>query len=294
MKKILFLYNPIAGQAKITRKMNEIVAFYEKYDCLVTLCTSQKLATVYENTPDFANAYDTIVCSGGDGTLNMVATFLMEHKVTVPIGYLPAGSTNDYASSIGIPKSTLGALKKTVAGKRKNMDIGMFNDKCFLYVAAFGAFTKASYSTPQKTKNVLGHTAYVLEGIREISDIKASHMKIVTGNGTMEGDFMLGMITNSRSVGGFKNLLPKKVDMGDGMLEVMLVKMPRNIMEFQEIAFALLGKGPAKNPHIHCIQTSHVEFISEEPVAWTLDGEYGGAIEKATITDIPQAFTIWG
>lgn len=293
MKKILFLYNPIAGQAKIRKNMYEVVSFYEDNNCLVTLCCSKKLPQLYDETENFEEQFDTVVCSGGDGTLNLVVSFFMEKGIDIPVGYLPAGSTNDYANSIGIPKNTLGALKKTLSRKRKYMDMGNFNGRYFLYVAAFGIFTKVSYTTPQKNKNLLGHAAYLLEGMKELPDIKSYRMTVHANGKKVIGDFMIGMITNSMSVGGFKNVLAKSVDMDDGLMEVLLVKRPSNLLELQGIIFALLSDNPGKNENIICFQSASIQIEADDPVAWTLDGEYGGRIRKANIDDIEKAFSLW-
>lgn len=292
MRKILFLYNPIAGQAKVRKRLYEIADYYDQHDYLVTLCPTKKLKKYYEELGIIDEHYDKIVCCGGDGTLNMVVSFFLERKMQVDIGYIPAGSTNDYAYSIGVPSDFHASLENTLTGVPRQIDIGRFNGKYFLYVAAFGAFTKVSYSTSQKTKNLLGHTAYILEGIKQLSDVQSYHLTVETDCLKVQGNFILGLVTNSLSVGGFKNILPRDVSMDDGKFEVLLIKMPDNILELHGIMSALLGERLGSNDKIIYTKTSQVHMQSEENIAWTLDGEYGGKINESIIENVPCAFSM--
>lgn len=231
-------------------------------------------------------SFDLVVCSGGDGTHNMIVAFCQENNLDIAIAYVPSGSTNDYAYSIGIPSNIDAALRNTLNGKVRKIDIGNFNGRYFLYVAAFGIFTKTFYCTPQKSKNLLGHMAYILEGIKQISEIRSYHMKIKTQNMEIEGNYMLGLVTNTLSVGGFKNLLPKDdIALDDGQFEVLLIQKPSNLGVLHEIVVALLKEKLESNGYIIYFQSSKVSVYAETKIAWTLDGEYGGEEQHVEIVN---------
>lgn len=241
MKKVLFVFNPVAGTAKVKKNLYDIVDFYDQNDCLVTLCPARRMVEYADGQGLDLYAFDLLVCSGGDGTLNLVVSFCQEKRLDVTIAYVPSGSTNDYAYSIGIPDNMDAVLRNTLYGTMRRIDIGNFNGRYFLYVAAFGIFTKTSYSTPQRSKNLLGHMAYILEGIKQLSEIRSYHMKVTDGKIEFEGDYMLGLVTNTLSVGGFKNLLPREnIALDDGKFEVLLVQKPSNLAELHGIITALL------------------------------------------------------
>lgn len=293
MKKILFVFNPVAGTAKVKKNLYEIVDFYDENNCLVTLCPARRMVEYAEGQGLNLYDFDLVVCSGGDGTLNMVAAFCQERYPDVTIGYVPSGSTNDYAYSIGIPGSMEDALRNTLTGRAREIDIGSFNGRYFLYVAAFGIFTKASYSTPQKTKNLLGHMAYILEGVKQISEIRSYHMKITTREGVeVEGDYMLGLVTNTLSVGGFKNLLPRDIALDDGEFEILLIQTPSSIADLHGIVTALLKEKLESDRYIVFLKASGVSVHSEERIAWTLDGEYGGEEGDVEIVNMEKRLRI--
>ena len=235
--------------------------------------------------------YDLVVCSGGDGTLDEVVTGIMKSVRRRPIGYIPAGSTNDFAQSLNIPKNMAEAAKIAVSGRMFACDIGSFNEKTFVYIAAFGLFTEVSYETSQDVKNVLGHMAYLLEGMKKLRDIKSYHMKITTQDTVIEDDFLYGMITNSVSVGGFKGITGKYVDLSDGMFEVTLVKVPRSLDELNQ-TLAALAQRDIDTVQMYCFKTSWLKVETEEEVAWTLDGEFGGRHTEIVIENQKQALHI--
>ena len=231
------------------------------------------------------------MCSGGDGTLDEVVTGMEQSEVNVPIGYIPAGSTNDFANSLSISKDMVQAAKDIIEGNLYSCDVGAFNNDSFVYIAAFGLFTDVSYETSQDLKNILGHLAYVLEGAKRLLDIKSYHMKVVTESGVIEDNFIYGMVTNSRSVGGFKNLT-KDVDMNDGLFEVTLIVQPKNPLEMQEIVRNLLSMEDATDL-IYSFKARKLSFEAEEEVAWTLDGEYGGSPKTVEIENLQQALNLY-
>ena len=185
--------------------------------------------------------YDRIVCSGGDGTLDEVVTGVMKSGIKVPVGYIPAGSTNDFGNSLGIDKDMIHAADIAANGYRFPCDIGKFNDDYFVYVAAFGIFTEVSYATDQGLKNMLGHTAYILEGAKQLWDIPSYRMQVEYDGNVLYDEFIYGMITNSMSVGGFKGIIPGNISLNDGKFEVTLIRMPKNPIELNDILAFLRG-----------------------------------------------------
>lgn len=293
MKKILFVFNPVAGTAKVKKNLYDIVDFYDQNNCLVTLCPARKMVEYAENQGLDLYAFDLVVCSGGDGTLNLIVSFCQKNKLDVTIAYVPSGSTNDYAYSIGIPSNIDAALRNTLCGIERRIDIGNFSGKYFLYVAAFGIFTKTSYSTSQKSKNLLGHMAYILEGIKQLSEIRSYHMKVMGASMTYDGDYMLGLVTNTLSVGGFKNLLPKdNIALDDGEFEVLLIQKPSNLAEMHGIITALLKEKLKNAAYITFFKSSKVKVHAEERLAWTLDGEYGGEVQDVEILNMKNRLAI--
>lgn len=291
--KMLFVFNPHSGKGHIKTKLLEIINIFTVAGYEVTTYPTQKPNDAYEEVAKADGMYECIVCSGGDGTLNEVIGAVLTHKVSKPrIGYIPAGSTNDFASTLGLPKTMVKAAKTIVDGRVFACDIGKFNDRYFNYVAAFGAFTDISYSTPQNVKNVFGHQAYILESMKSFTKIEAVHMDIRNGSHVITGDFIYGMIANTESVGGFKGLCGSEISLDDGLFEVTLVKEPLNAMDMQLIASGLLSDS-GDNPMVIRFKTDHLMIESEPPVSWTLDGEYGGKHHNVEISVIPKAVDIF-
>lgn len=291
-KKMLFIYNPRAGKSKIRSNLLDMIDIFTKAGYEVTAYPTQAggdgIKAVAERNPDY---YDIVACSGGDGTLDEVVTGMMQCEKRLPIGYVPAGTTNDFASSLKIPKNMEQAAEVIVGGEDFACDIGSFNQDIFVYIAAFGLFTDVSYETRQDMKNVLGHMAYLLEGMKRISNIKSHIMRVECEDTVIKGDFIFGMITNSLSVGGFKRITGKYVQLDDGEFEVTLVKRPSNPMELNTIMAALLNRN-INTDLMYCFTASSLKIFSEEEVAWTLDGEYGGMHKEVAIRNCRQALTI--
>ena len=231
------------------------------------------------------------MCSGGDGTLDEIVTGMIQSGFCTPIGYIPAGSTNDFGKSLSIPKNMRQAAENIVQGKAFACDYGRFNEDVFVYIAAFGLFTDVSYETGQEIKNVLGHMAYLLEGMKRLSSIRTFHMKVRWEGREIEEDFIFGMITNSISVGGFKNITGKNVKLDDGVFEVTLIKNPRNPVELSNIMLSLINRN-IDSDTMYCFRTAQLELESEEPVAWTLDGENGGQHTKVEIKNVCRGIEI--
>ena len=289
---MLFVFNPKAGKGKIKTHLLDIVDIFSSHDYEIIIRSTQAPRDAYEKAKEYANSVDMIVCSGGDGTLDEVVTGIMEAESNVPIGYIPAGSTNDFANSLFMPKNMTKVAEMIMEEELYHCDIGRFNQKTFAYVAAFGLFTDVSYETDQDLKNVLGHVAYVLEGVKRLFDIKSYHMKVTSDEVQAEDDFIVGMITNSRSVGGFKNLTGKNVDMNDGLFEVTLIAHPKNPLQLQEIITALV-MAEDNTDLIYSFKTKKLTIESDEEVPWTLDGEFGGDHSYVDIENKHKALNLY-
>ena len=225
--------------------------------------------------------------------MNITVSFLIRKNLPARIAYIPSGSTNDFAYSLGLSGDVDALLQNTVEGEPRQLDVGRFNtSRYFLYVAAFGIFTKVSYTTSQKAKNLLGHAAYILEGIKSMADLKSYHITAELDEETIEDDFILGMVTNSLSIGGFKNILPSDTALDDGMFEMVLVKMPKSLVTLNEIILSLLGEKLEENQHIYYRKTSKVIMRSEEKISWALDGEFGGEEDTVRIENRRRLLSI--
>lgn len=290
-KKMFFIFNPRAGKAQIRNHLMEIVDTFIKGGYEVTIYSTQSQGDAVRAVRDRTPGYDMIVCSGGDGTLDEVVTGMIESGENLPLGYVPAGSTNDFANSLELPKNMVKAAETVVRGKNFACDIGAFNKDYFVYIAAFGLFTDVSYGTGQEMKNVLGHMAYILEGMKRLPSFRSYYMRFAYDDTVIEGDFIYGMITNSMSVGGFKGITGKSVELNDGEFEVTLIKRPMNPMELNEIIGALLNRD-LNTGSLFYFKTSRLQVESEEPVAWTMDGEYGGEHKEIIIENRKQALKI--
>ncbi len=288
--KVLFIYNPYAGKTQIKNHLYDILNIFSNYDLTVVPTNRQGQAKTY--IKENYSKYELIICSGGDGTLNEVVNGLFINGCDIPnIAYIPAGSTNDFASSIKLPKSMSSAAKLIIDGKPKAYDVGKFNDSYFIYVAAFGAFTDVSYATPQEKKNVLGHFAYLIEGLKSISNIKSYKVKIISEEFEIEDKFIYGMITNTYSVGGLYKLDKKEVKLDDGYFEVLLIKEPKDIIDLNNITSYLLGTIKESNL-VYSFKTKKISLYTKEEMPWTLDGEYGGSPSIVEIENLNKAINI--
>lgn len=290
-KKLLFIYNPRAGKGKIRNSLIDILDIFTKAGYEVTVHPTQCAGEAVEIAQNRSGEYELVVCSGGDGTLDEVVNGIMKNDGRQRIGYIPAGSTNDFANSLGLPKSMKSAAEVVVGGHPYACDIGAFNDNSFVYIAAFGLFTEVSYETSQEIKNVLGHMAYILEGVKKLAAIKSYQMKITTQDTVIEGDFIYGMVTNSVSVGGFKGITGKFVDLSDGVFEVTLIKRPKSLEDLNQIIGALTLRD-IDAAQMYCFKTSYLKIEALEEVAWTLDGEFGGKHTEVEIENLKQALEI--
>lgn len=297
MKKMLFIINPRSGKEQIRSRLLEILDSFVKagYGPSVYITQGPKDA---EYQAARAKTKELVVCSGGDGTLNEVVSGLMTitPEKRPELGYIPSGSTNDFASSLGLPKNMRKAAQTAVRGKPFLVDVGVFGkNRYFVYVAAFGAFTEVSYSTPQETKNILGHQAYMLEAIKRLTGLKSYRMRLtwepLGEQRELEEEFILGMVTNTTSIGGFKGLVGMDVALDDGEFEVLLVRKPRTPLDIASIAAYLIQR-EGENECVFKFRTSKLTVQSEELVDWSLDGEFGGSQTEVVIENKPREIAI--
>jgi YegS/Rv2252/BmrU family lipid kinase len=292
-KKLLFIYNPMAGKSKIKTSLSSIIEFFGKnnFEVVIYATTGKKDAKKIIHDCLSRDNYELVVCSGGDGTLNEVISGVMNFETRTKIGYLPSGTTNDFAYNLKLPKNLPKAAEVILSGEEFPCDIGLINGEYFTYTAAFGLFTDTSYETPQTTKNVLGRMAYILEGIKRLPNWKSYRMEITCDDRVITDNFIYGMVSNSVSVGGFKGLTGKDVLLDDGLFEGIFIKMPQTVLDFQGVINDLL-KGNLNSDHIYSFPVKEILLTSEEKVPWSIDGEFGGEYNSVNITNLEKAITI--
>ena len=291
MKKLLLIINPVAGRNQAQADLFKMVRVFAEHDCEVTVyptrgpqdCTRKVLAD--------AGRFDLVVCCGGDGTLNEMVSGMMQREDPVPMGYIPLGSTNDFAASLHLPSHVEEAALRCVEGTAFHMDVGSLNDRYFNYIAAFGAFTEASYATPQQIKNALGHLAYILEGVKSLGRLQPIHVRITADGEAFEEDYLFGAVTNTVSLGGVLRLDPSRVLLDDGMYELLLVKNPQNPAEAQAMLSALMLQN-YDGPLVRMLRASDILFESNHEISWTIDGEFGGSFSTTHILNNKNAVTL--
>ena len=292
MRKILLIVNPCAGKTKSRAGTFDIVDRFSKNDYEFSVHTTKCQGDATNIVKRELKDHDMVVCCGGDGTLNETINGVMDMPRRVPIGYIPSGTTNDLATSLGLPTEIGKATDVIMEGHTNDYDIGLFNNRCFSYVASFGAFARASYSTPQKFKNKFGHAAYVAAAVPQVFEIHPSKMRIEHDNGVIDGEFMFGAVSNSLSVGGFFKLPKDQVKFNDGYFEVLLV--PKIGMHH---LFSILHKVRAQKydgKQIILLKTKNLKITApDEAVAWTLDGEFGGNHHDVNIHVLERAVEIY-
>ena len=288
MKRLLFVYNPRAGKELLKPKLSDVIDIFVKAGYEVVVHPTQKNRDAYEQVLAYeAGRYDLVVCSGGDGTIDEVVTGMMKREDKCPIGYIPTGTVNDFANSLCIPKKILEAADVAVNGKPFACDVGKLDEAIFVYVAAFGLFTDVPYETDQHAKNLLGHLAYVLEGSKRLLKIPSYKMKVTYDGNVIEDEFVVGMITNSKSVGGVRNMIGNRSVFDDGLFEATLVKMPKNPLELSDILASLLIE-QIDSKHVYTFSAKEIIFECEEEISWTVDGEFGGKHQRAEIINFQK------
>ena len=291
MKKLLFLINPNAGQRKVNKHLAEIIALFNSFGWEVTVFMTTGPGSGREIVAKRAAEYDLIVCAGGDGTLNETISGVMDARCGCPIGYIPCGSTNDFAATLKLSTDVMTAAAEIMEGIPVEYDVGRWGDRYFSYIASFGAFTRVSYATPQNLKNALGHLAYVLSGIQELPQIRSVPMTIELDGETVEGKYLFGAVSNSTSVGGVLTLNPRLVDLRDDKFEVMLVRMVHDAAELAECVAAL------QNQTYDCAaitfrKVSRLTVRQSPEVDWTLDGEWAPGAERIEIENLHRSIRL--
>lgn len=294
MKRILFIYNPHAGREKNWTNLSDIIDAMTAQGCLVTTYPTQARGDAGDAIVRWASAYDQVVVAGGDGTLSEAIAGAVRLPEEPVIGYIPIGTTNDFSRNLDLPGTKLTDLAVTaVTGTPMLHDLGRFNGRPFLYVAAFGAFTEVAYYTPQRAKNLLGYNAYLLESVKYLNTIKPYTVKIEYDDKVLAGSFLYGMVSNTTSVGRFRNFPPGSPDLSDGKLEVTLISPVRDFQDLEAFSRALLRNDPSiLDTMLTTFSASHIRITGETDLLWTLDGEAGGAHRVAEIETLHKAYTI--
>ena len=292
MKKMLFIMNPVSGQKRANWYLLDIINLFNRAGYEVTVHITGGRGDARQAAANRAQGMDLVVCCGGDGTLNEVISGLLQSYTDVPIGYIPSGSTNDFAASLKLPRSIMQSAQAIVEGEAVPYDVGRFGSRYFSYVASFGAFTRASYNTPQNVKNALGHTAYLLGGIQELSQIRKEHVRIELEDQIIEDDFLFGAICNSTSVGGILTLDPGQVDMSDGLMELLLVRMPRNLAEITECIQAVQAGRYNDCAMITFCSARKMKVYASPTMTWTLDGEREEGHSEITVENLHHAIRL--
>ena len=288
MKKLLLIVNPRAGKNKSRAPLFDAVSLFSKAGYLVHVYTTEGRGTATAAAAMLGEQFDVVVCAGGDGTLNETVAGLMTLSRRPPIGYLPCGSTNDFAASLHIPLRITEAAEAVVSGTPYSLDIGVHNGRHFAYVASFGAFTKVSYSASQSAKNTLGHFAYVLEGLNSLDSLRPYRCRVIADGEIIEGDFIFGAVCNTTSLAGMVKLNPQRVDMHDGKFELLLLQSPKTALDLQNLIVALTSM-EYNYPGVYFRHVREVSVETEDDLPWSLDGEYAPSEQRVEIRNIPDA-----
>lgn len=295
MKRLLFIYNPTAGRQRVKTMLSEILTVFAQEGYEITIRPTLSRGDATQVVADSAAGYDRVVCSGGDGTLNETVQGLLTlpQQARPILGYIPAGTTNDFSRNINLPRSTQALARVACGGVPRAIDVGQLAQRQFLYIAAFGLFTDVSYSTPQASKNLLGHLAYVLEGAGRLVNFPSYHVHVTTDQGLdIEGEFIYGMVSNTVSIGGLVNLPRDLVCLDDGQFEALLIRTPKTAKDWQSILTALTTQKLPEDGSVVGFTCKQAHFVSPQPLAWTVDGEFGGEYTDLDISNRSRALVI--
>ena len=292
-KKLLFIVNPVSGKKLVLKHLAEIIRCFMDAGFTVTTMVTSRRGEATEIVRRHAAEHHRICCAGGDGTLNETLTGLAITGLNIPLSYIPCGSTNDFAIAHGLSSDIMKAAEKAAFGSSRRYDVGRFGDRYFSYVAAFGAFSWLSYTTDQNLKNVLGHTAYIIDGIKDLPKVKPHHVKITADGAVHEADYIFGAICNTTSIAGTVELPHNQVDTCDGRLELLLIKNPRTILEFEAVVKGLHNQDYSC-PLIEFFRASDIWVENPPGLEWALDGEGPGLGEKVHIEILPGFLELVG
>ena len=291
-QKMLLIVNPNSGTRRIVRFLPKLNRIFSGGGYEVAIFLTNDKNDAEEIVVQQGAQKDLIVCCGGDGTLNEVISGLMQLEQRPKLAYIPAGTTNDFSTTLGISKHIVTAARDCLHGSEHPLDLGCINGRYFSYIASFGAFTESSYNTPQSLKNALGHLAYVLEGAKDLLTLQPSHLALTVDGETLEGDYIFGAISNTTSIGGVLRLNETLVRLNDGKLELMLIRSPKTVVELHDILHTLSKKDYSHSPMITFKQASKIAIHSETRLPWSLDGEYYAGEERVNIEVVPRALTL--
>ena len=272
-KKLLFIVNPRAGRNKPHGSLFDALAVLSAAGYLVRIHQTTAPGDAAETAAREGGQYDLVVAAGGDGTLNEVISGLMRLDAPPPLGYLPQGTTNDFASCLKISHDPVEAARAIVLDRVRELDVGTWNRRSFVYVASFGAFTRSSYAASQAAKNALGHFAYILEGMKDLNTLRPYHIRLTADGEELEGDYLFGAVCNSTSIGGLMKLDPERVVLDDGKFEMLLVRSPRTAADLQSLVLAVLNQ-QYDSPGLVFRHVSALRLETEETLPWSLDGEF--------------------
>lgn len=280
-KQAIVIVNPVAGKKKIMSELNILVAFLRAQEYKVKVYITKARGEATKVAAKFGHSRDVIVCCGGDGTLNEVISGLLTIEEKPTLIYYPCGSTNDFATTLGLPRKPALVCADIENREILDLDVGMFNSELnFSYIASFGIFVKASYSAPQKLKNALGHFAYILEGIKELPTLgKSYHTRVTYDDGEVEGNYALVAVTNSTSAGGVLRLPEEQVKLNDGMFEVLLIKGIHTPADAATAVKMLLTK-QYDGDKVTLLHSTKVKIECEDAPAWCTDGEFAGNLKS--------------
>ena len=293
MKTALFVYNPHTGGGKLKTRLFDIIQILSAAGYEVTAHPTQAAGDAHKVAATRAQNYDLMVCCGGDGTLNETIGGLVQCKKPPLLGYIPGGTTNDYATSLGLPKNNMLAAAKRIVEPKGifSSDVGVFGEKTFNYVAAFGAFTDVAYSTNQNVKNSVGYLAYIFEVLGRLTSLPTISATVECDGEKLEGEFAFGMFTNSTSIGGITFKKANVIQMNDGIFEMVLVRQPHGLAELRSLSQALVSQN-LSSPSIVVRQGKSFRILSQQPISWTLDGEFGGETTEASLSILHRAVSI--
>lgn len=284
-KKALFIVNPVSGKKQIFRLLPSVIREFMDEGYMVTTMVTSHRGEASDFAAEYGRDFDLLCCSGGDGTLNETLNGIAREGIHVPLGYIPCGSTNDFANSHGLSTDILTAGKRAASGTVKDYDIGLFGEHYFTYLAVFGVFSWLAYTTDQNLKNVLGHTAYIIEGIKDLSKVKPVHLKMTANGRTYEDDYIFGVVSNAKSIGGALIFPENLVDTADGVFEVLLIKMPKSLIELENVLKSLRNQDYS-SPLIHFFQASDIYVENPDGLEWALDGERSGFYKTVHISSL--------
>ena len=282
-KQILLLLNPVAGKGKGKERLFEIIDRLYSHGYQVTAIPTDidgKANLILQN--EWHN-YSKLVCVGGDGTLSGAVNAYIAGNCEIPMGYIPLGSTNDFAATLGISKKLLDACDRIAESEPKFIDVGKFNDRYFSYIACTGLLTEVSYMTSQQLKNMLGHNAYLLKGVFALKNAKKIRYTVKTDSETIEGDYLFASVSNTEKAGGVFKFPKGEIQLDDGYFELTLLKAPNGIYEMTTLINDLIN-GKVKGSSFVKRKVRHATIEINQPRGWSLDGENGGMTQSANIS----------